>query len=65
MHKKILDHLNSVIMLFNGALKLTYINNAGEILFADSARHLAGMSAENLFNTANAAIVEDLSLIHI
>ncbi len=60
MHKKILDHLNSVIMLFNGALKLTYINNAGEILFADSARHLAGMSAENLFNTANAAIVEDL-----
>ncbi len=60
MHKKILDHLNSVIMLFNHAMKLTYINNAGEILFADSARHLEGMPVENLFKNANEAIIEDL-----
>jgi len=37
VHQKILDHLSETIMLFDNDLKLTYINSAGEILFADSA----------------------------
>lgn len=51
MHKKILEHLNEAVLLFNRQLQLTYINTAGEILFADSARHLLGCSSRELFKT--------------
>ncbi|MEO1867916.1 MAG: nitrogen regulation protein NR(II) [Methylococcales bacterium] len=60
MHQKILDHLSETIMLFNDDLKLTYINTAGEILFADSARHLVGHSIEQLFNDPHLLIKKDL-----
>lgn len=49
MYKKILEHLNEAILLFNRQLRLTYINTAGEMLFADSARHLLGLHANELF----------------
>jgi two-component system nitrogen regulation sensor histidine kinase GlnL len=52
MHKKILDHLNEAILLFNQQLTLTYINTAGEVLLADSAKHLLGRSAELIFKSA-------------
>lgn len=51
MYKKILEHLNEAVLLFDRQLKLTYINTAGEILFADSARHLTGKRAEELLKT--------------
>lgn len=51
MHKKILEHLNEAVLLFDRQLKLTYINTAGEIIFADSARHLLGCSSSELFKT--------------
>lgn len=51
MHKKIIEHLNEAVLFFDRRLKLTYINTAGEMLFADSARHLLGSSAEDLFKT--------------
>ena len=51
MYKKILEHLNEAVLLFDRQLKLTYINTAGEILFADSARHLLGVSVSELFKT--------------
>ena len=60
MLKKILDHLNETILLFDRELKLNYINTAGEILFADSSRHLTGRSAEFLFKNANDTIIHDL-----
>lgn len=53
MYKKILEHLNEAVLLFDRQLKLTYINTAGEILFADSARHLLGNSAIELFKAVD------------
>ncbi|MGD7035789.1 nitrogen regulation protein NR(II) [Methylotuvimicrobium buryatense] len=53
MYKKILEHLNEAVLLFDRQLKLTYINTAGEVLFADSARHLLGSSAMELFKTVD------------
>lgn len=60
MHKKILDHLNEAILLFNKELRLIYINPAGEMLFADSAKHLIGLSAQRLFKTVHSTLCSDL-----
>ena len=60
MHNKILDQLSEAILLFNKELQLTYINTAGEILFADSARHLIGNRATELFKTSDPVIIHDL-----
>lgn len=60
MHKKILDHINQAILLFNKDFRLIYVNPAGEILFADSAKHLLGMSAIKLFKTANQNLFADM-----
>lgn len=56
MHKKILDQLNEAILLFDQQLVLRYINTAGEILFAESAKHLVGQNAVTLFSTSPALL---------
>jgi two-component system nitrogen regulation sensor histidine kinase GlnL len=60
MHKRILDHLTSAILLFDRSLILTYINSAGEILLADSSRHLVGLSAHDLFKMSDPALLMNL-----
>lgn len=60
MHKRILDHLNAAILLFDKDLLLTYINPAGEILFADSAKHLLGNPAHKLFKTVNTPLFSEI-----
>jgi two-component system, NtrC family, nitrogen regulation sensor histidine kinase GlnL len=60
MYKHILDHLTTAILLFDAQLKLTYINTAGEIMLADSARHLVGHSASQLFKTSNPTLLAHL-----
>ena len=60
MHKRILAHLNEAILLFNDKLILTYINSAGEILLADSKKHLLGLSAFKLFKASDTALLNDL-----
>ena len=60
MYKKILDHLNEAVLLFNKDFRLTYINPAGEILFADSAKHLLGSSAKKLFKATHHGLFSDL-----
>jgi two-component system, NtrC family, nitrogen regulation sensor histidine kinase GlnL len=60
MYKQILDHLTTAILLFDVELKLTYINTAGEIMLADSARHLVGHSASQLFKTSNPTLLAHL-----
>jgi two-component system nitrogen regulation sensor histidine kinase GlnL len=60
VHKKILDHLNEAILLFDKDLRLTYINPAGEMLLADSAKHLLGQSAHKLFKTVHNTLFNDL-----
>lgn len=60
MYKRILDHLNEAVLLFNKDFRLTYINPAGEMLFADSAKHLLGNPAKKLFKTINKELFADL-----
>ncbi len=60
VYKRILDHLNEAILLFDKDLLLSYINPAGEILFADSAKHLLGNPAHKLFKTSHNAVFSDL-----
>jgi len=60
VYKKILDHLNEAILLFDKDLLLTYINPAGEILLADSAKHLLGSPAHKLFKTSHPLVFDDL-----
>lgn len=60
MHKRILAHLNEAILLFNQQLVLTYINTAGEVLLADSAKHLLGLDAKTLFKSSS-SLLSDLN----
>ena len=60
MYKRILDHLNVAILLFDRDLTLTYINSAGEILLADSSRHLVGLDAYGLFKSSDPALLMNL-----
>ncbi|KAF3977378.1 MAG: nitrogen regulation protein NR(II) [Methylococcales symbiont of Iophon sp. n. MRB-2018] len=60
MHKNILAHLNESILLFNRQLELIYINAAGEILLADSAKHLLGLTANSLFKSSASSLLIDL-----
>jgi two-component system nitrogen regulation sensor histidine kinase GlnL len=60
MHKRILDHLNAAILLFDHNLTLTYLNSAGEILLADSSRHLVGLRAFELFKSSDPALLINL-----
>lgn len=60
MHKKILNHLNEAILLFDKDLILLYINPAGEILLADSAKHLIGNPAHKLLKPQNSGLFSDL-----
>lgn len=60
MYKKILDHINEALLVFNRDLQLTYINPAGEMLFADSEKHLLGSSAQKLFKNTQAPLFDDL-----
>jgi two-component system nitrogen regulation sensor histidine kinase GlnL len=46
--QRILDNLNIVVLLFDEQLRLRYLNPAGEMLFAVSARHLIGQPAGEL-----------------
>ena len=46
--QRILENLNTSVLLFDGVLRLKYINPAGEMLFAASAKQIAGQSIEEL-----------------
>lgn len=58
--QRLLDHLTSAILLFDQQLKLIYLNSAGEIILADSARHLLGASAYELFKSSEPAFLSNL-----
>ncbi len=60
MHKRLLDNLNTAILLFDSQLCLRYLNTAAEILFADSERQLLGISAKELFKSSQAAFLNNL-----
>lgn len=54
LQHRILDNLSTTVMLFNAGLELEYINPAGEMLFAASARHLLNTPLENLLQSDTA-----------
>lgn len=56
LERRILDHLNTAVMLFDAALRLKYLNPAAEMLFEVSARHLVGQPAANLLPCPDAQV---------
>jgi two-component system, NtrC family, nitrogen regulation sensor histidine kinase GlnL len=46
--RRILENLNTAVLLFDGSLNLQYINPAGEVLFAVSTKQITGQSLEDL-----------------
>lgn len=49
--QRILESLNSVVMCFGADMRLRYINPAGEMMFAVSARHLLGLDIDELMQS--------------
>ncbi|MES9905988.1 MAG: nitrogen regulation protein NR(II) [Sedimenticola sp.] len=48
--QRILDNLNSAVLLFDSKLRLLYINPAAEMLLAVSSRYMTGLHVEQLFH---------------
>lgn len=57
LHQRILDNLTHVVLMFDAELCLQYINPAGEMLFAISAKRLIGQCAPALL-PANSHLLE-------
>lgn len=55
----ILDHLTNALLVFDSANRLTYINPAGEMLFAVSRRQILGTRARSIFTHADRPIEAD------
>jgi two-component system nitrogen regulation sensor histidine kinase GlnL len=55
--ERLLDSLSTAVLVFNQSFRLQYINSAGEVMLAQSARHARGKSIEELF--ANACQVSE------
>lgn len=47
-HVSILENLSYAVLMFDGELRLEYINPAGEMLFGHSAKRLKGQTADTL-----------------
>ncbi|MGQ9658641.1 MAG: nitrogen regulation protein NR(II) [Thermochromatium sp.] len=60
LERRILDHLNTAVMLFDVGLSLIYLNPAAEMLLEVSARHVLGQQAANLFPCPDADIEKRL-----
>lgn len=56
---RILDHLTDAVLLFDRACRLVFINLAGEMLFAVSARQVMAMRAKDLFGLSDRTIETD------
>jgi two-component system nitrogen regulation sensor histidine kinase GlnL len=58
--QQILDSLSTAVMLLGTDLRLRYVNTAGEMLFAASARHLIGQQASTLIHCEGGRIRANL-----
>lgn len=59
VYQRILDSLNSVVLCFSADMRLRYINPAGEMMFAMSARHLLDLDINDLVQT-DASLRQDM-----
>jgi two-component system nitrogen regulation sensor histidine kinase GlnL len=60
MYKRLLDNLNTAVLLFDSMLCLRYLNTSAEILLEDSERQLLGISAKQLFKLSDTAFLNNL-----
>ncbi len=60
VERRIMEGLNVSVMLFDAELRLRYINPAGEMLFASSARHMIGVHAMDLIRCTGGQVDKDL-----
>lgn len=60
LYPRILDHLTDAVLLFDPECRLVYINMAGEMLFAVSARQVLGMRAKEIFLLYDKTIEQEL-----
>lgn len=58
LHQRLLDHLVDAVLLFDESLRLTYLNTAGEMLLAVSARQAVGLRLRDLFPDNGGALIE-------
>lgn len=63
VEQRVLDHLGTVVLLFDSSLRLVYINPAGEMLFAVSARHILGDSVSGLLPCPNVDVEAKLGRV--
>jgi two-component system nitrogen regulation sensor histidine kinase GlnL len=61
MFKRLLDNLNTAVLVFDQQLYLRYLNTSAEVLLAESTRQLLGVSAKNLFKSSDSAFLTNLS----
>ncbi|MGD2118404.1 MAG: nitrogen regulation protein NR(II) [Chromatiales bacterium] len=60
LQQRVLDNLQSAVMLFNEKLELDYINPAGEMIFSASARNMVGQKACDLIRCPDAIVGKNL-----
>ena len=51
--ERLLEYLNTAVLLFDDQLRLRYINPAGEVMLAQSVRHALGKSLQELITNAD------------
>ena len=45
--ERLLDSMGTALLVFDARMQLSYINHAGEVMFAHSARHACGRSVRS------------------
>jgi two-component system, NtrC family, nitrogen regulation sensor histidine kinase GlnL len=58
-YRQILDSLTDAVFLFNGRMRLTYVNYSGEQLLGGSSRHFLDMSITDVFKCPEIDIESD------
>jgi two-component system nitrogen regulation sensor histidine kinase GlnL len=54
--ESLLDHLSASVLVFGNDFRLRYINPAGEVMFAQSKRHVRGKAIDELFINAEGLV---------
>ena len=61
--EQIVEHLSTAVLVFNTRLQLVFINSAGEMMFAHSARHLCGRSVHEMLVNSEVMVEQLASVI--
>jgi two-component system nitrogen regulation sensor histidine kinase GlnL len=55
-YRRILDNINTAVLMFDRGLRIRYVNPAGEVLFEVSARHVTGQPFSDLLGQESEVI---------